>query len=178
MIIGVAGYKGSGKDTVGKVLTNSFNFKQMSFAQPIKDLVHDTFGIDKNILQGNGGERIFRELEMPEWFNLTPRQLLQKIGMAFRNEINEDVWIKILENKYKKQKDNVIITDVRFPNEVKMIEKYGFVMAVKRPGYNGDEHESEHALDNHVFKYVFDNNGSEELLYSKVYNFLKDRLNI
>ena len=78
MIIGVAGYKGSGKDTIGTVLTNSFNFKKLSFAQPIKDLVHDTFGIDKNILQGNGGERIFRELEMPEWFNLTPRQLLQK----------------------------------------------------------------------------------------------------
>jgi len=32
MIIGVAGYKGSGKDTVANVLQTNFGFKKMSFA--------------------------------------------------------------------------------------------------------------------------------------------------
>jgi len=50
MIVGIAGYKGSGKDTIGKVLVDHYDFEKMSFAQPIKDLVHDTFRIDKNIL--------------------------------------------------------------------------------------------------------------------------------
>ena len=43
MIIGIAGYKGSGKDTAGSVLTDVFNFEKMSFAAPIKNLVASTF---------------------------------------------------------------------------------------------------------------------------------------
>ena len=176
MIVGIAGYKGSGKDTIGKVLVDHYNFEKMSFAQPIKDLVHHTFRIDKNILSGDGGERVFRELQMPEWFNLSPRDMLQKIGMSFRENLHEDVWVKLLENQYLKKKKHVVITDVRFPNEVSMVKKHGLMIAVKRPNYNGDSHESEHALDDHVFRYVFDNSGSEEALYGKVFNFFKNKI--
>lgn len=176
MIIGIAGYKGSGKDAMGQVLTDSFGWDKMSFAQPIKDLIHHTFGIDKNILSGDGGERVFRELPLPDWYNLTPRELLQKIGMSFRDNVHKDVWVRILENKVKKHDNHVVVTDVRFPNEVDMINKNGFCVAVKRPGCNGDGHVSEHALDNHIFKYVFNNDGSEEALQAKFYNFLKDRI--
>jgi len=57
-----------------------------------------------------------------------------------------------------------------------MVEKHGLMIAVKRPNHNGDNHESEHALDNHVFRYVFDNSGSEEALYGKVFNFFKNKI--
>ena len=73
MIIGISGFKGSGKDSLGEVLTNTFGWRKMSFAQPIKDLTHTTFGIDKAILSGTDGERELRELPLPDWFNLSSR---------------------------------------------------------------------------------------------------------
>jgi hypothetical protein len=176
MIIGIAGYKGSGKDSLGEILTTTFGWRKMSFAQPIKNLVHNTFGIDKAILSGTDGEREFRELPLPDWFNLSSRDMLQKVGMAFRENLHKDIWVKILENQYNSCKEHVVITDVRFPNEVEMINKHGFVCCVKRPDFNGDAHESEHALDNHVFSYAFNNDGTKEALQAKFYNFLKDRI--
>jgi len=118
MIIGVAGYKGSGKDTIANVLQTSFGFEKMSFAQPIKDIVHNTFGIDKAILSGDGGERGFREQSLPGWFYLSPRDMMQKIGMAFRDELHKDIWVKVLENKIKSVKQNIVIPEVRFKNEL------------------------------------------------------------
>ena len=176
MIIGVAGYKGAGKDTIANVLQTSFGFEKMSFAQPIKDIVHDTFGIDKAILSGDDGEREFRETSIPEWFYLSPRDMMQKIGMAFRDNLNKDIWIKVLENKIKNTKKNIVIPDVRFENEVDMINNYGFCVGVKRPGYNGDAHRSEHGLDNVELPMVFNNDKSQEMLYAKAFNYFKDKI--
>jgi len=176
MIIGIAGYKGSGKDSIAEVLQTSFGFEKMSFAQPIKDLIHYTFGIDKAILSGDGGERIFREQPLPDWFYLSPRDFMQKIGMAFRNELHQDIWVKVLERDIKSSKRNIVIPDVRFKNELELVNKYGFCVGVHRPGYNGDEHESEHGLDNVEFSKVFKNDSSQEMLYAQAYNYFKDKL--
>ena len=176
MIIGVAGYKGAGKDTVANVLQTNFGFKKMSFAQPIKDIVHSTFGIDQAILSGDGGEREFGEEVLPGWFYLSPRDMMQKIGMAFRDELHKDIWVKVLESKIKSVKQNIVIPDVRFKNELELINKYGFCVGVNRPGYNGDGHRSEHGLDDIEFSKVFNNNNSQEMLYAKCYNYFKEKL--
>jgi len=176
MIIGVAGYKGSGKDTVANLLQTSYGFEKMSFSQPIKDIVHHTFGIDKAILAGDNGERILREESLPGWFYLSPRDMLQKIGMAFRDELHKDIWVKILENKIKDTKKNIVISDVRFKNELEMINKYGFCVGVKRPGYEGDGHRSEHGLDDVILPVVFNNDDTQAMLYSKAFNYFKDRI--
>ena len=176
MIIGVAGYKGSGKDTIANVLQASFGFEKMSFAQPIKDIVHNTFGIDKAILSCDGGEREFREQSLPGWFYLSPRDMMQKIGMAFRDELHKDIWVKVLENKIKSKKQNIVIPDVRFKNELELINKYGFCVGINRPGYNGDDHRSEHGLDDVEFQKVFKNDSSQEMLYAQAYNYFKEKL--
>lgn len=82
---------------------------------------------------------------------LTPRKLLQLIGTeAGRNIIHPNLWVNALMSRYKPIEDypiiieeeyikdnyiypNWIITDVRFPNEVKAIEdKGGFIIRVNR----------------------------------------------
>ena len=74
--------------------------------------------------------RDVRELPLPNLFNKTPRFLLQVIGTGFRDLIHPDVWVKIVEQNYLKGDSHVVITDVRFPNEVDMISKYGFVVGI------------------------------------------------
>jgi len=176
MIIGIAGFKGSGKDTIANVLQTSYGFEKMSFAKPIKDIVHHTFGISEAILSGDNGERQFRELPLPDWFYLSPRDMLQKIGMAFRDELHKDIWVKVLENKIKNTKKNIVKSDVRFKNELEMINKYGFCVGVKRPGHEGDGHRSEHNLDDVILPVVFNNDDTQAMLYAKAFNYFKDKL--
>jgi hypothetical protein len=72
-----------------------------------------------------------------------------------------------------------LITDMRFPNELKAIkDKGGISIRVNRHNHPNDinpntEHPSETALDNEEFDYVIDNNGTIEELIEKVKVVLK-----
>lgn len=133
----------------------------------------------------------------------TVRWMLQRVGTeAMRNQIHENVWVNALFADYKetyesgslRQVDdsrkylNWIITDLRFPNELKAVEdRDGITIRINRDIIsrglsNSDvstvitniknEHPSETALDNAQFKYTIDNNGTIEELVEKVKEIL------
>ena len=66
--------------------------------------------------------------------NLTPRWVLQHWGTEVcRQGFHDDIWIASLENRLRKTKDNIVISDTRFPNEFKAIRNAGgIVIWVKR----------------------------------------------
>jgi hypothetical protein len=66
--------------------------------------------------------------------NLTPRWILQQWGTEVcRNHFHTDIWVASVENKLRLTKDNIVISDVRFPNEIKAIHNAGgLVIRVKR----------------------------------------------
>jgi hypothetical protein len=141
MIIGFVGFIGSGKDTAADYLVNFHEFRRDSFANTLKDAVAAVFGWDRVLLEGRTKEaREWREqvdtwwaerLNMPK---LTPRWVLQHWGTEVcRNAFHDDIWIASLENKMRKTTDNIVISDVRFPNEIKAIHNAGgIVVRVKR----------------------------------------------
>jgi hypothetical protein len=52
---------------------------------------------------------------------------------VLRQHFHDDIWIASLENKMRKTGDNIVISDVRFPNEIKAIHNAGgIVVRVKR----------------------------------------------
>lgn len=84
---------------------------------------------------------------------------------------SEDNLTKVISDRHS----NWIIPDVRFPNEVEVIEKRdGIVLRLERSSIPLDNHESETSLDNHTFKYVIDNNGTIEDLVDNVKHFLQE----
>ena len=129
--------------------------------------------------------------------HLTYRQLLQYIGTdLFRKQVHEDTWVNAMFSRYKLQVgkfDNIpiensypnwIITDVRFPNEVKAIEdRGGFVIRVERSldhlpfesieMIRAVQHESETALDDHIFNYTLANDSTLKSLGDNLYHILK-----
>jgi hypothetical protein len=141
MIVGFVGFIGSGKDTAADYLVNFHGFRRDSFANTLKDAVSFVFGWDRTLLEGRTKEaREWREqidvwwaerLDMPK---LTPRWILQYWGTdVLRNHFHDDIWIASLENKMRKTKDNIVISDVRFPNEIKAIHNAGGkVIRIKR----------------------------------------------
>jgi hypothetical protein len=57
---------------------------------------------------------------------LTPRWVLQYWGTEVcRKAFHDDIWIASLENKLRLSKDNVVISDCRFPNEIQSIRNAG-----------------------------------------------------
>ena len=66
--------------------------------------------------------------------NLTPRWVLQYWGTEVcRKGFRDDIWIASLENKLRNSKDDVVISDCRFPNEIKSIrDAGGIIIWVKR----------------------------------------------
>jgi len=141
MIVGFVGLIGSGKDTCADTLVSEGGYKRVSFATTLKDAVSAVFGWDREALEGNTEEsRAWRE-EVDEWWaeklempKLTPRWVLQYWGTdVLRKGFHDDIWIASLESKLLQMKQDAVISDVRFPNEIKMIKRLrGKVYRIKR----------------------------------------------
>jgi len=195
-IIAICGLIGSGKDTVADYLCNFHQYKRDSFASTLKDAISRIFGWDREMLEGRTKySRDWRE-QVDQWWstrlnipNLTPRWVLQNWGTEVcRQGFHDDIWIASLENRLRNTKDNVVITDCRFANEVKSLRSLGAtILRIKR----GDDpewfetaqksielmkiqypnvHSSEYAWAQTNFDYVIDNNGTIDELYQKLKN--------
>ena len=198
MIIGICGFIGSGKDTVADYLVNFHEFRRESFASTLKDAVSAVFGWDRTLLEGRTKEaREWREQVDPWWAErlamptLTPRWVLQYWGTEVcRKAFHDDIWIASLENKLRNSKDNVVISDCRFPNEISSIRNAGgqivwvqrgslpdwYDVAIKaNQGHNyavqelkmRKIHASETAWVGTEFNSIIDNNGSIDDLYQQ-----------
>lgn len=139
MIIGVVGFIGSGKGTVGEILVKEYGFIAESFAKPLKDAISIIFNWPRNLLEGDTKEsREWRE-QVDEWWSkqlgwsVTPRAVLQKMGTeAGRNVFGAPLWTSSLIARLDPVK-NYVITDVRFANEIDTIRNaFGEIIRVKR----------------------------------------------
>jgi hypothetical protein len=199
MIIGVCGFIGSGKDTIADYLVNVHGFRRESFANTLKDAVSAVFGWDRVMLEGRTKEaREWREQVDPWWSerlgmpNLTPRWVLQYWGTEVcRKSFHDDIWIASVENKLRRSKDNIVISDCRFPNEISSIKQAGgIIVCVERgiqphwvdiaiqanKGVDSANiwlmkekiHASETAWVGTKFDYVLDNNSTLDSLFNQV----------
>ena len=136
-IIGIVGFIGSGKGSVGNLLEER-GWHQDSFASPLKDAVSNIFGWSREMLEGD--TQVSREWrEKPDEFwssrfgkQFTPRLALQLMGTeAGRDVFHKDIWVLSLLNRVKNK--DVVVTDVRFKNEVKYIQDNGgLVVRIRR----------------------------------------------
>jgi hypothetical protein len=203
MIIGICGLIGAGKDTAADYLVNFHEFRRDSFANTLKDAVAAVFGWDRELLEGRTKEaREWREQVDPWWSNrlnmpaLTPRWVLQNWGTEVcRNAFHNDIWIASLENKLRRSRNNTVISDCRFYNEVAAIKNQGGrVIWIQRgivphwysiaaQANRGDSaalrwleqqdiHASEYSWAGTQFDHIVENNGTVASLYSQLNDLL------
>lgn len=180
MIIGLVGYIGAGKGTVRDTLVREHGYHGFAFADALKDAVASIFLWPRGLLEGDSNaSRTFREKIDPWWshklgYEVTPRLILQKMGTeACRNNIADNIWIAALEKRISGY-DDVVISDVRFPNEIDFVRSVGGkIIRVKRGADPSGEdlikmHISERAWNAYNPDNIIDNDGTLEDLKRKV----------
>lgn len=163
-LIGLTGYAGTGKDTVRKVLETEFDMDGIAFADPIREMLSmllSSVGVDDSWMT----ERHLKEQEIPG-IGMSYRKLAQTLGTEWARSLHPDFWVRIAAAKVELcaqySKAGVVISDVRFPNEVEWIRSRGGVIwKVIRPGTEPVRaHASEDLIATLQYDYVIDNSGS------------------
>lgn len=117
--MGISGKRGSGKDTLGKVLIEKYGFQRISFAKRLKEITKDLFDMTDEQVDGMKKEVIDSR------YNASPRDLLIGIGNDMR-KYDKDVWIRLA---FKGLPDgNYVITDLRYQNEARYLKSIGAVL--------------------------------------------------
>lgn len=182
MLIGLCGKKHVGKDTGADYLVEKHNFIKLSFAEPLKKICKIIFDFSDEQLNTD-----LKEVEDNFW-KVTPRKTLQFIGTdLFRNQLKEilpnvenNIWVKAMERKIiniRKENpyQNIVISDVRFPNELQFIQNNGGIcLKIIRTfdDSNQDLHISETLSSNMICNNFIVNNGSKEEFYKNIYNII------
>jgi dephospho-CoA kinase len=188
-IIGLTGLKGSGKSTVANYITNNYNFSEYALADPIKKIAM-IFGFSEKDVYGSQEDKN----KINDNLGLCARDFLQKFGTEIcRNSLKKNIpnfnlgdsgiiWIKLMEDFINKNiNKDIVISDVRFIDEMKSIKKYpnSIIIKIIRPIQNSDNkkdkfllHSSESSINEINADFTIMNNGDINDLYKKINNIL------
>lgn len=141
-IVGLVGFMGSGKGTTGDILRIEHGYKAISYAEALKDCLSIIFGWPRDMIEGDTVEsRKWRDEVDPWWSkelgieNFTCRKAMQMVGTnALRTHVSDKIWVSVLHKKILQSNyDKWVVTDCRFPNEMKLVRDLGgHVWRVKR----------------------------------------------
>lgn len=160
-VLGITGYKQSGKDTAANELKRLWLPKrtvQINFADALKQEVATACGVSVSFI--NAHKDNFR-------------LILQGWGTNFRRQMHGDSywtlkWVKSLID-LPTTPDYIICSDVRFLNEANVIKQAeGKLVRVVRPGFLSDGHASETEQDKIEADYTIVNDGTLEDLRNKL----------
>ena len=166
MIVAVSGVAGSGKDTFSDYLVVDHGFCRLALADPLKRFCQEVFGFTDRQLWGPSEARSETALGS----TVTARRALQTLGTDWGRALDEDVWAKMGARIARQKSDagkRVVVTDVRFANELAALQREGAItVRVRREaaGLRGleAEHVSEReqlAIADGSFDFVVDNDG-------------------
>ena len=170
MRIALTGQMRSGKDSVGSYLVTRHGFTRYAL--------------------GDGIRLVCRLLYPEAVAKGKPRYLYQAVGQGMRC-IDPNVWIKYMARNIERDGlDDIVITDVRQPNEVDMLRRAGYFIVrvnavfqtrVKRMVACGDvfevadlTHETETQIATLDVDYEIFNGGNMEGLYQQIEQLLKE----
>jgi hypothetical protein len=188
LLLGITGSAQSGKDTFAEMLAEELKkqtdqrFVLMAYAHELKLRVQKDFDLSYEQLWGTEKEFADERYRRPEWKHLdggtvthwTPREIMQNYGQFYRT-IDYGFWVKYLfgvikQNDYK----NVIITDIRYPNEAQpIVDSDGYVIKITR-GNKAEIHNQYHSSEISMAKYdkidfiVGNNDTLDELKHNAV----------
>lgn len=176
-IVLINGKKRSGKDYNAILIkqeleSRGYSVSILSFAEPIKTIIAETFGITVEQVELYKNEPSEYGLEIRAYPDNQPSCVIEYVGMrdilqrfgteAMKPIFGDDVWASLLYKRAEKSgSDFVLVPDFRF-----IIEDN--INAIKVNVFNNDiestdTHASETELNDFTFDYYIDNTGQPDL---------------
>lgn len=174
-LIGLCGYKGTGKDTVAGHMVKMYNFERRAFATKLKEAVANLFAITPeqvDVLKQNNDVTVAIMTEVEGALHagniISWRGFLQRFGTEMgRNTFGSDFWVNLAMSTPLTKP--TVFTDARFPNEQSHIKALGGkIVWVERRGYTSDGHASEQKPGIHMIDYVLYNDSDFVSLFDEV----------
>jgi len=171
LVIGITGYKRSGKDTVGKIIKQyydqqGYKCRKYMLADLIKRTLCKLTGLSITGLENIKDSKI---IEDPSF---TYRDALIAFADRYKEKHGKEVHYNYTKGQIlKDQPDVAIITDIRYPFESELFRRdfNTKIIRVIRPGINVDmSHSSETSIDEIDPDYIVVNDGSIIDLENKV----------
>lgn len=165
-VIALTGSKGSGKDTVGKLVVDMFpNAETIAFADPIKQVIVDIFK-----LEGVSEYDLFKRTVVDYKLDYVPkhlagRHIVREIGMLMRN-YDDKQFNSYIRSRVESDPDKVwVVTDLRFDNEYTFLRSLGAkIIKITRPSYTYDGHITEREFNDSLVDHKLMNDGSLDYL--------------
>lgn len=205
ILLALGGYKRAGKDEAGDYLESAYEFVKMGMSDALNVALQNIgprgpwvkldFDVIDHYPWRNKRYRgkyvkgdIIRYADLVDAVGYTDaklhkdaREYLQGLGTEVgRDMIDPEVWVRIAEKKIRAlqaEGKNVVITAIRFPNELEMVRRLGghsvwIERSQELRGADGDQHASEVSLQSKDFEAFIDNNGSKDELRERVDSLL------
>lgn len=175
-LIGLGGKLGSGKDEVADELCRAHGYVKIGMSDILN---HALLALDPWVeyYREDEPERYSEYIKRHGYVeakkNSEVRRLLQVLGTEVgRNMLGENIWVDATEARiydFWARDKGVIVTGIRYPNELEMINALGGLSAwVSRPGHEATgSHASETSVNPEHFGQIILNDGSLEDLYDK-----------
>lgn len=169
-IIALTGLKGSGKDTAATSLV-CIGFTVIKFADGLKNMLRSLLLAARmppdEVERWVEGD--LKETPCPVLRGRTPRYAMQTLGTEWgRQMIADDLWTSIAKNAIDAFESDVVITDLRFPNEYNLMKAMGASMyRIERGLISTDLHESERYIATMPVD-VIKNDGTIDDLHKKI----------
>jgi hypothetical protein len=205
MIVCLSGWKRSGKDTAADLLVSDFNFKRVAFADSLKDMVAEQYGISRKSLDDQSLKespifklpvdpkdpfsKMITDYMNPEFRSdaegklyWTPRALAILEGSVKRS-VNSKYWTSRALSQIGPS-DLAVVTDLRYKSEAAQVREYADTMGVKsliirinRFDTSPSQDPSERDMDDFLdFDTVIENRGTIQEFEEKLSSFIFSKL--
>lgn len=149
IVVGLTGYKGSGKSAVAEALVKDHGFTEVTFAEPLKRMVGnldpvvgylaDPDDCECDECYGPMGDGAIRLSDLYNWgfddedikmsrYGEEVRRLWERFGTEVMRAEDPNYWVRqaarTIEDLRLKGATKIVVSDVRFPNEAEFIGAY------------------------------------------------------
>ncbi len=181
-LIGLCGFAGAGKDATAALL-GMVGFRRVAFADGVREELRGWLAPNRKPLAGMPPELWLAAFGVSkseiDFKPTTPamRTVIQLWGTEFRRAQDPQYWVKYAMQKVAQARMSVggtfdcpvVVTDVRFPNEVEAVrERGGVIWKINRPGLTADGHVSERNVEDVIADVELVNDGTLLELAEKV----------
>lgn len=179
IVVAFTGHKFHGKDTAARVLTKHYDFEQIAFADGLRKTVATALRVNPSYFLDPE-----KKEEIDPRTGKARRYWLQYIGTEGFRALWDDIWVWWATEEIKScGHDRIVITDMRFPNEIEALKReFKNLLTIRivnpRITASGDTHASEIHIADLPVDLEIANDTTITALHAKVERALIHRFDI